>query len=182
MDYGDAWITTGVMLGEYLGNARGEPVTIALTPAGAIPYYSKLRTIDMLGLNDRGVAENGLHAPQNAAGHQLVAPISYLRDRGVNLLLGHPATYDTAADPRVYLEKAISRVAFMSEANIRQLSPVVRIVEIPVLKNRKIVAVYLNDHEHIDRLITTGTFRSYQVEIMESHTRKTFHKTAAVLE
>jgi arabinofuranosyltransferase len=43
-------------VGAWLRDHAAPTATIAVIPAGAIPYYSKLRSIDMLGLNDATIA------------------------------------------------------------------------------------------------------------------------------
>jgi arabinofuranosyltransferase len=45
-------------------------ITIACEPVGAIPYYSKLKTYDMLGLTSREVAKEGKVNLLGAPGHQ----------------------------------------------------------------------------------------------------------------
>jgi hypothetical protein len=45
--------------GMYLHNNFPKDTVVALNPAGIIPYYSELETIDMLGLNDIHIAHQG---------------------------------------------------------------------------------------------------------------------------
>jgi len=45
------WIDLGRFLGEQHPQA-----TLAIDAAGKVPYFSRLQTIDMLGLNDRHIA------------------------------------------------------------------------------------------------------------------------------
>jgi hypothetical protein len=57
------WARRGESLGRVLGSAfSGEQPLLAATAAGALPYYSKLPALDMLGLNDRYLA---LHPPDD---------------------------------------------------------------------------------------------------------------------
>ena len=79
------WVGIGPALREAAGDDR--TLTIAVAPAGAIPYHSKLPSIDMLGLSDRWVARNG-DILGSWPGHQRVAPYSYLERRGVHLVIG----------------------------------------------------------------------------------------------
>ncbi|MDP8239944.1 MAG: hypothetical protein P9X24_12710 [Candidatus Hatepunaea meridiana] len=76
------WIGIGKRLGELFG---GTGVTIALGAAGAIPYYSGLRTIDMMGINDANIPIIG-NELSVMAGHRVIAPLSYLYNREVNLV------------------------------------------------------------------------------------------------
>ena len=61
---------------------------IATTAAGAIPYYAKLPTIDMLGLTDEFIAHLPMPCTSEVTiGHCKFAPESYLRERKVNLII-----------------------------------------------------------------------------------------------
>ncbi|MDF1536445.1 MAG: hypothetical protein P1S46_08105 [bacterium] len=164
-DEGMAWISTGKVLGQLLPDAPGEPVTIAIVAAGAVPYYSNLRTIDMMGLSDRWIAQNGLYAPANGPGHKRIAPLSYLMEQGVHILIGHPDPSSFMATFPTYVYKAILWSVFNEKENVRQLPSVVDIIEIPVTTKKKLVAIYLQKHERIDDLIARGFFRSYKVKI-----------------
>ena len=90
------WLGVGAALGEAF--AGEESVTIATTAAGAIPYESGLRTVDMLGLNDRWIALNGVPVGYKP-GHQRYAPLGYLEAQGVALVIGHPILKSAAFDP-----------------------------------------------------------------------------------
>jgi arabinofuranosyltransferase len=65
---------------------------LALHAVGAIPFYSGYRTVDQLGLTDAYVARYGNPAPSGyrRPGHQRHASARYLREQGVNLIIGHP--------------------------------------------------------------------------------------------
>ena len=57
-------------------------IVVAVTGAGAVPYYTDWTTVDALGLNDRYIA----HLPLQKRGviaHERHAPLAYLRARGV---------------------------------------------------------------------------------------------------
>ncbi len=63
------------------GHLTGKEV-LAVGGAGALPYFSRLYTVDFRGLNDRYVA----HLPPERRtwiGHQKMAPYDYLVERGV---------------------------------------------------------------------------------------------------
>jgi hypothetical protein len=83
------WSTIGDALRTELA---GTDPLVALQPVGAIPYYSELRTVDQLGLNDPEVAAHGLRADPGhpRPGHQRRASLEYLERRGVNFVIGHP--------------------------------------------------------------------------------------------
>ena len=59
------------VIGRWLGENADPEATIAVTTAGAIPYYSGLRTIDMLGITDRPIARREMPEMGNGlAGHE----------------------------------------------------------------------------------------------------------------
>ena len=62
----------------------GPDTYIATDCAGAIPYYSRLRMLDRLGLNDAYVARSGSAGPRRIA-HEKRATLEYAEDRGVDL-------------------------------------------------------------------------------------------------
>ncbi len=83
-----AWADRGESLGRLLGRhfAQAQPL-VAVTAAGAIPYFSKLPALDMLGLNDRYLAH---HPPANLGvgriGHEL-GDGAYVLDREPDLVV-----------------------------------------------------------------------------------------------
>ena len=83
------WSAVGAPLRDKLGDSN--PI-LALHAVGAIPFYSGYRTVDQLGLTDRYVAEQGNRAPATyrRPGHQRHASVRYLRERGVNFVIGNP--------------------------------------------------------------------------------------------
>jgi hypothetical protein len=83
------WGRVGNLLRASLASA--DPM-IAVDAAGAIPYFSRFRSVDMLGINDRWVAAHGDPAPRSyrRPGHQRRAPMGYLRARGVQIVIAHP--------------------------------------------------------------------------------------------
>lgn len=78
-----------VVIGKWFHRHARPGESIATTAAGAIPYYSKLRAVDMLGLNDQYVAS--LPPQRNQmVGHRKLAPPAYLRSQRITYVLGHP--------------------------------------------------------------------------------------------
>ena len=56
-DYGENWIGMGKTIGKLFQYRKD--IILSTKPAGAIPFYSKLYVIDILGLNDKWIAHNG---------------------------------------------------------------------------------------------------------------------------
>ena len=69
--------------------ADADPV-LATNAAGAIPYYSRLVSVDLWGLNDATIPRLGLVSGYRRPGHHFRAPFSYLSERRVNLIVGSP--------------------------------------------------------------------------------------------
>ncbi|MEE2663714.1 MAG: hypothetical protein VX681_06320 [Myxococcota bacterium] len=83
-----AWDRIGSALARELA---GTDAVIAVTAAGAIPYYSRLESVDLWGLNDRTIPTLGVVSEQRRPGHRYRATFDYLRERGVQLIVGDPA-------------------------------------------------------------------------------------------
>lgn len=57
-------------IGKWLKNNAKSTDIVAVAPAGAIPFYSGLRTIDMLGLNDLYIAHKKVKMGKGRTGHE----------------------------------------------------------------------------------------------------------------
>ena len=92
----EGWTRIGKRLGELFADAApGDEVRLAVTAAGAVPYFSGLPSVDMHGLNDAWLPANGITIDARV-GHSLHAPLSYLVEREVHLVIGHPRILDRA--------------------------------------------------------------------------------------
>jgi len=150
------WRGVGIVLGEIFSNSV-DPVTIAVTAAGAIPYYSKLPTIDMLGLNDKWVAINGIKIGTRP-GHTKYTTLEYLIERDVNLLIGHPKVTLISANPITNLKKY-----FWVPIDTSLLSEKTKVLEIPLNTRYKIQILYLKRHEYIDECIEKLNLKTYKI-------------------
>jgi arabinofuranosyltransferase len=138
-------------------------VVIAVTPAGAIPYYSRLETVDMLGLNDRWIAKNGKPV-KSQPGHEKIATFEYLINRKVNLVIDHPRVllYN-----QVYRhEYAITdlRLFNIPDATAASLPPASKVIEIPLNETFKLTMLYLVQNGFVDKIIERNKLRSYEIE------------------
>ena len=148
-DGGD-WDEVGRSLGGYFGPGSG--VVIAVGPSGAIPYYSRLQTVDMRGLVDPWVARNGLIV-SSAPGHQRMAPLSYLVDRGVNLVVGHPQVVPRQGGlPEAYTRSSMAALGLADVATAR-FPGGARILAIPMSEDRLLLALYLVPSPEVERAI-----------------------------
>ncbi|MEN8164572.1 MAG: hypothetical protein ABFS37_10620 [Acidobacteriota bacterium] len=81
-----------VLIGKFFGRTALPGESLATTAAGAIPYFSKMRCLDQLGLNDHFIA----HSPVpegSGVGHRKRAPETYLARRKITYVIGHPRLY-----------------------------------------------------------------------------------------
>lgn len=158
------WELIGRRLGHFFGRDK---IVIATTAAGAIPYHSRLETVDMLGLSDAEIARHGIMFG-NRPGHRRFPRLDYLLARKVNLVLGDPrvVTREQMLGPG---ERVDLRKFWMLDAAPGKLPAGSRIVYIP-LGDRKtgaqtyLEAVYLTAHPAIERRI--------QIENWPTHTIK----------
>ena len=72
--------------GEHLRDHFPAETLVALNPAGIIPYYSGMPTIDMLGLNDVHIAHHGRRSPKGLFGH-MVGDGDYVLSREPDVIL-----------------------------------------------------------------------------------------------
>lgn len=132
------WARIGMRLGHLFGR---EHVVIATTAAGAIPYYSRLETVDMLGLSDAEIARHEIMF-SNRPGRRRFPTLDYLIGRKVNLVLGDPrvVTREQMLKPgeRVDLKKF-----WLLDATPDRLPPTARIVYIPLGDEKKGAVKYL---------------------------------------
>jgi hypothetical protein len=147
-------------IGSVLGRAFGADsmVLIATTAAGAIPYYSGLRTIDMLGLNDPWIARHGRRLTSHA-GHRRIATLDYLESKGVNLVIGHPVMVSSDSEAAAVRLKWLVQGLEPSD----RVPESARLVEIPIDRGYRLVALYLMKSEHVDSVIARQGWRVWPV-------------------
>lgn len=95
LDRYDRW----VLVGKHLAQERYAGRLLAVDAAGKVPFYSGLRTVDMLGLNDEHIAH--LPAPYFEAGHNKHDPDYVLARR--------PDVLADWIDPRLDLRFGLTR-------------------------------------------------------------------------
>lgn len=155
------WAEIGKVLGDAF-NYDSENVTIAVTPAGAIPYYSRLKSVDMLGLNDAWVARHGEIA-LSKPGHQRRATLEYLLERRVNLLIGHPQM--------IANESKISQIPwndyfFYTRISRQDNLPVgSKLIEIPINSKYKLLILYLVQNSLVDEAIQKKGWITHSIPV-----------------
>lgn len=147
------------------------PVSIATMAAGAIPYYATLPTVDMLGLNDPWVIAHG-HKVTGKPGHERVAPLSYLIDRRITLVMNYPRIAkadlknssefdDIRSLLQGDLEKTKSR--FLCECETDPIPTSTRILLFPISDSEIVPLLYLTDHPGLNHYIQKNGLITFSV-------------------
>ena len=148
-DGGD-WDEVGRTLGAVFEADSG--VVVAVGPAGVIPYYSRLPTVDMRGLIDPWVARNGIIV-SSVPGPQRMSPLSHLIDRGVSLVIGHPQVVSQQDGlPEAYSLASLGQFG-LADVSSRTVPATSRVVAIPMSEGRFLLALYLTKHPAVERAI-----------------------------
>lgn len=164
-DNANSWQAFGEMLHETFPGGIDEPdqVTLGIIPAGVVPYYSELPSIDMLGLNDAWTARHGLEYPFYFAGHVRTSTVAYLQERDVNLMLG--SMRDTLVDPDRESYRLSEILDVHPAGDLRNLPPYAEVLEIPTgTPNRAWRFVYLERHPKVDAAISEKGWRTLPIE------------------
>lgn len=136
-------------------------VTIATMAAGAIPYYSGLRTVDMLGLSDPWIARHGLDYGLRP-GHRRGPTLAYLVSNRVNLVLNPFLWSDVEGDSLEY-RRAMVMDRYVPFGRREELPADASIVEIPIRADRKLRVLYLVRDPGIDRCIAAGGWGQFAI-------------------
>lgn len=159
-----SWKQTGESLKKYFGDVKP---TIATSAAGAIPYYSEMKTIDMLGLNDKNIPKTGLTF-DDRPGHSVYVTMEYLMETDVNFVIGHPFIRPKESHPVVNIQDF-----FFEELNFSLVDSNVKVIEMPINDNYNITMLYLNQDDKIDKIIEKENFINYH---LDSKVLNNFHK------
>lgn len=148
-------------IGQVLGSAfdYDRTVTIALNPAGIIPYYSQALTIDMLGLNNRWVAQNGVPYMTIAA-HETVATFEYLLSQDVNLHIEQPVVF---AITEQHLYSTADMARFRMDIPLDMLPKEAVFLVIPINDTHELLMIYLKPHPTIDAAIQKYGWKTYPI-------------------
>ncbi|MGM0574520.1 MAG: hypothetical protein ACQEXJ_02130 [Myxococcota bacterium] len=154
------WIGVGRTLRQAFPEAE---VRIATTAAGAIPFYSELPAVDMLGLTDPWIARKGRLFDAQIA-HARIAPVRYLVARRVHLVLGQPWIKRPGPPERSHRDfRALRAFRVFGGAQAEDFPPQTSIVEIPMGPDRVLAAVYLTPHPAVERAIEEQGWRRFGI-------------------
>ena len=95
----DDWLR----IGDLLGRVALPTDTLATTAAGAVPYRSRLYTLDMLGLNAPDLSRYR-RLPDVRPGHQLLIEERWIAEHPPQILLAHPLVHSTPAHLGFYYD------------------------------------------------------------------------------
>lgn len=157
------WKGIGEKLNTYFKDSN---VKIAISPAGAIPYFSNLYSIDMLGLNDKWIAKHGLKY-KNSPGHYKIAPLEYLQKQKVNLIIGHPMMIKNDELPNVtsQIDSGIFQKLLPCLDKNKLSNTSHSIIGVPINDKFTLLCWYLNYNQTIDKNIRTGIISQYKVTL-----------------
>ena len=150
------WVGVGKALGRVFNYSQ--EIKIAVIPAGAIPFYSRLPTLDMLGLNDRWVARNGI-IWNSVPGHSRMATPEYMLSSNVNLVVAYSYLVSRADASKEV--QGLNAEDF--EMRTELLPEQSRFVCVPVNKVNSVVVLYLQRHPVIDAAIAENHLQVFEI-------------------
>jgi hypothetical protein len=150
------WVGVGKALGRVFNYSQ--EIKIAVIPAGAIPFYSRLPTLDMLGLNDRWVARNGI-IWNSVPGHSRMATPEYMLSSNVNLVVAYSYLVNSADTSKAVRDLHAEDFEMRTELLPEQS----RFVCIPVNKVKSDVVLYLQRHPLIDAAIAENNLQVFEI-------------------
>ncbi|MCF7809982.1 hypothetical protein K9N50_03230 [bacterium] len=161
---GGEWVRIGKELGRIF---QDRDVSIALGMAGALPYYSGLKTIDMMGMNDANIPFIGRELSV-MAGHRVIAPLAYLQHKEVNLILWpNNFTFDVPTFQRwvetVKWDDLYRYYLEVDEPINGVLINEAELIGIPIGDDLVTVAWYLTRNETIDEVLRSGSFYRFKL-------------------
>jgi len=151
----------GKALGTYFNYSPN--VTIATYSAGGIPYYSRLKTIDESGLNDKWVARSGYVMKDDRPGHQRRAPLSYLLERNVNLLVNAWMLKRHNELLTIYSKDFLNDFFYANLWDIPTLPSTAKVLRIPIDPDKTLETIYLIKNSIIDDAIQKYKWEVYPI-------------------
>lgn len=146
---GHNWIMAGKALNNYFYTGQSDDVIIAVTAAGAIPYYSRLPTIDEHGLNSHKMMADARQYADKP-GHRYAASVPFMKQSGVNLLIHHPIFIQKSINQRGQQQYRCYEMILVQTHNWFWRIPVVLL---PVGDNLFLMAHYLTPHPKVEALL-----------------------------
>lgn len=144
------WIGIGMFLRDAF--REDDSVVVAITPAGAIPYFSDMTSIDMLGLNDKWIAKNGVKL-SDRPGHQRISTVKHLVDVGATFVVGHPTMVSDVAQLQRGVRMDQLETMFLGKPmpDPESLPAHAQVVLVPYSKSKHLLAIYLTPTPAMNR-------------------------------
>ena len=142
------WPMLGKKLNSYFYTGSANDVKIAVTAAGAIPYFSRLFAIDQHGLNTRSVIAEGGPVYQKRPGHRVKASNKLLRALGANLIIDHPIFIRKKGDSY----RCLATTILITHESLAEIPAVF----IHLKDEYYVLAHYLKQHPKVEELIRQG--------------------------
>jgi arabinofuranosyltransferase len=153
----DLFRSVGVSIGTDLH--QNSDVTIAVSPAGFIPYFSNARSIDMLGLNDPWIARHGVvRSCRVCLGHARLPTYEYLNRARVNLVIGHPQEFSGRCARKDDITKSMVWGERLDYENIPSDA---KLIAIPIdrAKDKNVAVLYIHRDAAIEEALAKGLWR-----------------------
>ena len=151
------WREAGEVLRADFPEGEQDGPTLAITAAGALPFFAQLRTIDMLGLTDVGANEFRWELTKLKAGHEHIATIDYLVEREVDLVIGGVVVEPCEEVADIDRLDVIRRMYLTYDVPPSELPTGSRLVSIPLRsRDRCLLALDLSTGERRDRIDRQG--------------------------
>lgn len=153
------WIGVGKKLKDIF--KKNQNILIATTAAGAVPYYSDLRTLDMYGLNDKLIAKEK-QTISKRPGHQKIASINYLYKKNVNLLIGEPCVKDISFNIRNMNNEMFEDYFKYPLMGFENYKP--ELIKFPLNSEYVIYILYLNKNNLVNKAISEENLKVYSFD------------------
>ena len=97
-------------------------------------------------------------------GHQRLAPVSYMVERGVNLLIGHPLVVDAGSSVTNRADsQEFSNHFFFWLPGQDKIPEDSLLVEIPLDPGHNLLVLYLVKNERVDQAIKRNVWRTFPI-------------------
>ncbi|NQT35446.1 hypothetical protein HQ587_09665 [bacterium] len=159
------WVAIGKRLKELF---EGTDVRLGVCAAGAIPYYSELNCVDLIGLADRHVPFIGEEF-STMPGHRIIAPLEYIVNREVNIVV-QPINLmmNRAMFQRWYrLVNWAAIYPFFIDIDKPvngKIMNEVYLVALPIENGYILIIWYLTPHKEVDRVIEELGLRKIRLQ------------------
>jgi arabinofuranosyltransferase len=146
------WRIIGQRLHDLFYTGGEQDVKIAVNPAGAIPFYSELQAVDMLGINSKIILSNHNNAyRKHRPGHRMIGTREVLESEQVNLVILHPQTLCRRKGRLVWTRNFGRTLQYTYKETLL----------LPLDNGCYLVADYFLPHPRIEELIAQGVILRY---------------------